>query len=150
MTAGNTAICGIVGGHRPPLQILEVGCTASLRYIFRAMMYCPRCKNTHWVQTKPRHFADRMAVLRLKRPYKCIKCDRIQLGSIFLDFKWPKPSKPKRKTPRGKTSKPELKCPECGETVRRSHRRGIERLFFFTKAYRCKKCETRFHKFTFQ
>ena len=111
------------------------------------MMYCPKCNNTHWVKTKPRHFTDRLGILRLKRTYKCIKCNRIQLGSIFLDFKWSTFSIAKRKKPRNKPNKPALKCPECGGNTRRSHRKGIERLMFFTKAYRCAECKARFHRF---
>lgn len=113
------------------------------------MMYCARCNNTHWVKMEPRRSADRLAMLRLKRPYRCIKCDRIQLGSIFLDFKWSKLAKPKRKIGRDKPNTSDLKCPECGGTVRRSRRRGIERLLFFTRAYRCSECATRFRTFKF-
>ena len=111
------------------------------------MMYCPKCNNTHWVKIKPRRLADRLAILRLKRPYQCIKCDRIQLGSIFLDFKWSSPRKPKRKIPRDKPNASDLKCPECGGSVRRSRRRGVERLLFFLRAYRCSQCEARFRTF---
>jgi hypothetical protein len=77
----------------------------------------------------------------LKRPYRCIKCDRIQLGSIFLDFSLPKPRKAKRGF---KEDEANLKCPECGGNARRSRRRGIERFLFFAKAYRCFQCQARF------
>ena len=108
------------------------------------MMHCPRCNNTHWTRTKARRAEDSLAILRLKRPYRCIKCDRIQLGSIFLDFKWPKISEKNRKRERRKKDSPNVKCPACGGEVRRSRRRGIERLLIFWRAYRCSHCDIRF------
>ena len=87
---------------------------------------------------------EQIAFLVLKRPYRCIKCDRIQLGSIFLDFTLSRPRKPRRKKERKETPPLNLKCPECGGSVRRSRRHGVERLFFFAKAYRCSECEHRF------
>jgi DNA-directed RNA polymerase subunit RPC12/RpoP len=88
---------------------------------------------------------EQLAWLVLKRPYRCIKCDRIQLGFIFLDFHSPGRQKPRHKS--RKKQAEEIKCPECGGTVRRSRRRGIERLLFFSKAYRCSECEIRFRTF---
>jgi hypothetical protein len=104
-------------------------------------MHCPKCNNTNWVIAEHRSFMDRLAILRLKRPYQCIKCERIRLGWVFLrllshatvshsrpsDAKWD-----------------ELKCPECGGDVRRSHRRTIDRMLFFLTPYRCLECRTRF------
>jgi transcriptional regulator NrdR family protein len=111
------------------------------------MMYCPRCNNTHWKPTEGRKLRERLAWLLLRRPYRCIKCERIQLASIFLDFQWPGPRKPRRKIARDQGDITELKCPECGGSVRRSRRRGIERLMFFAKAYRCSECTARFKTF---
>jgi hypothetical protein len=108
------------------------------------MMYCPRCNNTHWIRTKRKTILERISLLALKRPYRCKKCDRVQLGSIFLDFTLSGPRKPKRKIARDKKDSSDLKCPECGGNVRRSHRRGLERVLFFTRAYRCFDCEARF------
>ena len=108
-----------------------------------SMMYCPRCNNTHWVKTNHRNLKDRLAILLLRRPLRCIKCDRVRLGSIFLDFKPLGARKPKRKIARDNDIS-ELKCPQCGSSVRRSHRRSIERLIFFIRAYRCLDCRTRF------
>src|SRR5690349_21775679 len=111
------------------------------------MMYCPRCNNTHWVPTEGRDVLEQLAWVILKRPYRCIKCDRVQLGSLFLDFHLTGPRKPKRKIPRDKKKIQDLKCPECGSSVRRSRRRGLERLLFFTRAYRCSDCDARFRTF---
>src|SRR5438094_328516 len=108
------------------------------------MMYCPRCNNTHWVKIKARDYRDRLAILRLKRPYRCTKCDRTRLGSIFLDFTLSRPRKPKRKVPVDKSDTSVLRCPECGGGVRRSRRHAIERLLFFIRAYRCLQCKARF------
>jgi uncharacterized protein with PIN domain len=108
------------------------------------MMYCPRCNNTYWVRSRPRDVSERLAILRLKRPYRCTKCGRMRLGSIFLDFKWFGPRKPKRKFVRDKGSASSLTCPECGSGVRRSRRRALERVLFFLKAYRCVDCRARF------
>ncbi|MBI2149534.1 MAG: hypothetical protein HYU27_02870 [Acidobacteria bacterium] len=113
------------------------------------MMYCPRCNNTHWVKTGKRRPEDRLAILRLKRPYKCIKCDRIQLGSIFLDYKWPKLFSRKKREKRSKADKEQVKCPHCGGAVRRSRRKGLERLLIFWRAYRCSQCDVRFLSFKF-
>src|SRR5437867_4496560 len=110
------------------------------------MMYCRRCNNTHWEKMKPRGVIERLALLRLKRPYRCTKCSRIKLGSIFLNFRPRKPSVRSRKERHHKKIS-DMKCPRCGAPVRRSHRRGLERLLFFTKAYRCGECETRFRSF---
>lgn len=92
---------------------------------------------------------EQLALLLLRRPYRCIKCDRIQLGSIFLDFQWRGPRKPRRKVARDRDDITEMKCPECGGPVRRSRRRGFERLMFFSRAYRCSECEARFKTFKF-
>jgi len=108
------------------------------------MMYCRRCNNTHWERTKPQGLLERLAFLRLQRPYRCTKCGRIKFGSIFLNFKHSKTSM--RNLKEHHKSK-EMKCPRCGGHVRRSHRHGIEKLLFFTKTYRCSECETRFRKF---
>jgi DNA-directed RNA polymerase subunit RPC12/RpoP len=90
---------------------------------------------------------DQLAWLVLKRPYLCIKCDRVQLGSVFLDFDWSRPRKSRHKTSRDKKESIEVNCPECGGIARRSRRRGLERLLFFSKAYRCSDCEARFRTF---
>src|SRR6266571_4448710 len=34
------------------------------------MMYCRRCNNTHWERTKPQGLLERLASLRLQRPYR--------------------------------------------------------------------------------
>src|SRR5262245_59789961 len=96
------------------------------------MMYCPRCNNTYWIRIDPRGIKDRIAVLRLKRPYRCVKCERVRLGSIFLKF-----------------VEPELKCPKCGSDVRRAHRSPWERMILIVRPYRCLKCQARFRKFRF-
>ncbi len=106
------------------------------------MMYCPRCNNTHWTRTEASRAADHFAILRLKRSYRCNKCGRIQLGSVFLDFKWPKLSEKKRK--KSPPKKENVKCPNCGGEVRRSRRRGLERFLIFWRAYRCSHCDIRF------
>src|SRR5258706_4973498 len=105
------------------------------------MMYCPRCNNTHWDKIKGRHFKDHLAILRLKRPFRCTKCDRVRLGSVFLDFSWSRVRKSKRKPPISKSEAENMRCPECGGGVRRSHRGTIERLLFFVQAYRCLHCQ---------
>ena len=91
---------------------------------------------------------ERLSFLLLRRPYRCIKCQRVQLGFLFLDFHWQSVCNLKRKTTaRDTKTLAELKCPECGGQVWRSRRRGVERLLFFTKAYRCCECEARFRTF---
>jgi hypothetical protein len=112
------------------------------------MIYCPRCNNTHWVTTRHRDWLDRLAILRLKRPYRCIKCDRVRLGTIFLDFGISRPRQTRRKLVENEDA-PLLKCPTCGGVVRRAHRRMIERLLFFVRAYRCLECQSRFRTFKF-
>jgi hypothetical protein len=47
------------------------------------MMYCIDCRNTHWVPAKFKRLRDYVALLLLRRPYRCRKCDRIQSGFIF-------------------------------------------------------------------
>src|SRR5262249_47054940 len=109
------------------------------------MMKCPGCNNTHWIRSAPRGFADRLAILRLKRPYRCLKCNSVRLASIFTDFT----SDPdEHKFNLAQTVMWELKCPECGGRVRRSRRNVLERLVFFVRAYRCLACRTRFRRFT--
>ena len=109
------------------------------------MMYCPRCNNTHWVTGEPRGLLDNLSWLVLRRRYRCIKCDHSRFGSVFLDFQTSKPLKPKRKIARDRKDITELRCPECGgENIRRSRRRGFERLLLFSRAYRCAACEVRF------
>lgn len=90
---------------------------------------------------------EQMAWLILRRPYRCIKCDRVQLGSVFLDFHLGGARKPKRKVARDHKDISKLKCPECGSAVRRSRRKGIEKLIFFARAYRCHECEARFRTY---
>src|SRR5215470_483506 len=110
------------------------------------MMYCPRCNNTHWTITKPRGWLDRLAILRLKRPFLCIKCERVRLGSIFLDLRTSMFRKPRRKREENQHGSI-LKCPSCGGVVRRVHRKMLERALFFVRAYRCIECQTRFRTF---
>jgi DNA-directed RNA polymerase subunit RPC12/RpoP len=105
-------------------------------------MYCPRCNNTHWLIARPRDWLDRLAILRLKRPYRCIKCERVRLGYIFLDFRTSRPRKREKKQ-----HESILKCPWCGGVVRRTHRKALERLLFFVRAYRCIECQARFRTF---
>src|SRR5436190_23547463 len=112
------------------------------------MLYCPRCNNAHWDKARARNMRDGFAILGLKRPYQCTKCNRVRLGWIFLDLKWESSPKPQRKKHRHKSKTAELKCPVCNSSANRSHRRGLERLLFFIKAYRCSKCEHRFRTFT--
>jgi uncharacterized protein with PIN domain len=111
------------------------------------MMYCRRCNNTHWAKTQARNALDRLALLILRRPYQCNKCERIQLGSIFIDIK-ARSRKRQRRILQQRTDHSKIKCPECGGTVHRCRRRTIERLLVFTRAYRCFKCEARFWRFT--
>jgi hypothetical protein len=107
------------------------------------MMYCPRCNNTHWEPVEPRNFLDRLAILRLQRPYRCEKCDRVRLGWIFLDSN-SKPRKPRRKIPFATLRVEDMRCPECGGGVRRSRRNGLERWLIFIRVYRCMECRNRF------
>src|SRR5215831_1170163 len=108
------------------------------------MMYCPRCNNTHWVKAAARDFCDNLSWLALTRLYRCIKCDGVQRGSVFLDFHLSTPRKPRRRIAWDRQDSSELICPQCGGGVRRSRRRGLEQLLFFSRAYRCLACEARF------
>ena len=92
-------------------------------------MHCSRCNNTHWQATALRTFNDYLALGLLRRPFSCLKCERIQNGTLWL-----KSVRPPR----------ERKCPKCGGEARRSRRHGLEKTFPFWRAYRCKKCESRF------
>jgi DNA-directed RNA polymerase subunit RPC12/RpoP len=108
------------------------------------MMYCRRCNNTHWEKSEPQGLLEWLAFLRLQQPYRCTKCGRIKFGSIFLNFKRSNAAMRNSKEQHRKSRV--MKCPRCGGHVRRSHRKGIEKLLFFTKTYRCSECETRFRK----
>jgi DNA-directed RNA polymerase subunit RPC12/RpoP len=78
-----------------------------------------------------------LAAFTLKRTYRCLKCDKVMLGSIFLE---------RRAGNRDKPSK--IKCPQCGETTHRSRRSAIERIIPYLRAYRCSKCDSRFRRFS--
>jgi DNA-directed RNA polymerase subunit RPC12/RpoP len=104
------------------------------------MLYCPRCNNTHWKRVAAKGAADRLLRLRLKRQYRCLKCDKVLTASIFADFEWHMfRSRPRRSA--------EPRCPACGNSSRRSRRQLLERLFPFWRAYRCNECSRRFRAF---
>ena len=93
---------------------------------------------------------DRLAILRLHRPYLCIKCKRVRLGWVFLDFTLRRPTlHPKRKIAFDKPHLVDLRCPECGGDVRRSRRTLIERMLIFIRPYRCLRCDVRFRTLKF-
>jgi transposase-like protein len=94
------------------------------------MLYCPSCNNTHWYTTKN---VKVLAFLRLKKELKCGKCNKIVLGSIFLS------------TENGRKRSVTV-CPSCKTSAVRSRRKGVERLLFFLRAYRCQACKIRFRK----
>jgi len=92
---------------------------------------------------RPKTFRGRLMLLGLRREYRCLKCEKVLVGSIFMDTSTLKRSFRKRKE-----SKPKLPaCPACGKDVRRSHRKGLERLLPFWRVYRCKECRHRFGRF---
>jgi hypothetical protein len=93
------------------------------------MLYCPSCNDTHWKATRNLKI---LALLRLKKELQCGKCGKILLGSIFLNTE----RKPDRRT----------LCPACKAKAVRSRRKGIERLMFFIRVYRCQSCKNRFRK----
>ncbi len=93
------------------------------------MLYCPSCNNTHWNATDG---PSVLALLRLKKELKCRKCGKIVLGSVFV------------KT--DKEREHHAHCPACKSTAIRSRRKGVERLLFFLRAYRCQSCKNRFRK----
>jgi DNA-directed RNA polymerase subunit RPC12/RpoP len=68
------------------------------------------------------------------------------VGSLFHDEDWVSslfqisPNKPS-------STQPEPDCPECGHKTRRARRKGLQRIFFFARAYRCSDCEYRFLRF---
>ena len=97
-------------------------------------MRCPRCNNTHWLPEPRRLASDYLKLLALKRPFRCLKCDKIMSGLFWLSEGR---SIPKKRS----ASRP---CPKCGETTQRSRRRRLERVLVFWRAYRCGKCEVRF------
>jgi len=111
------------------------------------MMYCPKCNNTHWARIEPRNWMDQIAMLRLRRPYQCTKCERVRLGPLFLDHTPVGPRKSRRQADKVRAAA--LKCPHCGGVVRRSHRTWMERLLFIIKTYRCTDCRERFRKLSF-
>src|SRR5262245_29485305 len=108
------------------------------------MMQCKRCNNTHWVKAAGHLRKYPFAILRLHRPYKCIKCGRIQTGSIFFIDKWAEYSEKRNKRREALRKTAKLRCPKCGSEVRRSRRRGLELIFIFWRAFRCLKCRKRF------
>src|SRR5688572_26240457 len=93
------------------------------------MLYCPSCNDTHWKATRSRKL---LALLRLKKELQCGKCGKVLLGSIFLNT--------------GNTADRRARCPACKAKAVRSRRKGIERLIFFIRAYRCQSCKNRFRK----
>src|SRR5205085_8961955 len=97
------------------------------------MMYCRRCNNTHWARIKPRGFRDHLAILSLRCPYRCLKCERVRLGWLFSDSK----------------KKPAVTCPECGSKAQRTRRKPFERALLFIRAYRCLNCKARFRTLNF-
>ena len=99
-------------------------------------MNCPRCNNTHWTPSQHRNSKEWFAILLLCRPYRCLKCDFVRLGLIFL-HREARPS-----STRDKTLSEAKRCMECGLSLSRSKRRGIERLLV-RSAYRCNECKIR-------
>jgi DNA-directed RNA polymerase subunit RPC12/RpoP len=99
------------------------------------MLYCPRCNNTHWTPAEMKGMRPLLAVLTLQRPYSCLKCGKITLGSVFLE---------RRSLNRDKS--PKVDCPRCGSATHRSRRQSVERLIPWLKAYRCSNCNSRFRR----
>jgi hypothetical protein len=110
------------------------------------MLYCPRCNNTHWKALRPKNFSRRLLIFTLRRDYQCLKCDKVLLASLFHDEDWFR-SLFQLSPGKSNSTYPEPVCPECGQTTHRARRKGLERIFFFGRAYRCSDCEYRFIRF---
>ena len=88
-------------------------------------------------------------LLLLERPYRCLKCNRIRLGSVFLSFTSSVPRMPRRKVIFDNPIRQNMRCPECGGDVRRAHRNVFEKVLIFVRVYRCINCRTRFRAVRF-
>jgi len=113
----------------------------------KLMLYCPRCNNTHWSRVQTNTFRQALLNVTLRNRYRCMKCEKVVVASMFTDMQWPR-LRSRKKRKRKATQQQDPACPSCGKTAtRRSRRKGLERLFPFWRAYRCTDCDHRFKVF---